>query len=368
MIPPLGATIDGTGRYFRRLQKRWMHEEKVRSLCEWTIPAMAIGTYLGHYDSDTDALYTKTLETALEMGINFIDTSINYRCQRSEKTIGRVLAKLIQLKKLARDEVVISTKGGFIPFLDAPAPSLKKYIEDQFITPGILTADDIVANCHSLAPRFIDNQISTSLRNLNCETVDVYYLHNPETQLPHVGENVFYEKIEKAFHVLEENVDKGKIQYYGLATWNGFRAPVLEALNLNKLYQIAVDVGGADHHFKALQMPYNLAMREASVSLNQKVGDRMLSTLTLANDLGLQVMASSPLLQTQVLQKGDAFFKKIPGNFTPVQKALQFVESKKMITSVMSGIKLLAHLKENMAVLEKENWTPAQLKEITTLL
>lgn len=358
MIPPLGATIDGTKRYFRRVQKKWMHEDKVRSCLEHTVSSLAIGTYMGHYDDETDALLAQTLETGLDLGVNFIDTAINYRCQRSEKVIGRVLNKLIHSKKIARDEVVISTKGGFIPFEGQPAPSLKNYIQQTFIDTGILESSDIVANCHSLSPRYLSHQIQTSLLNLGLDTIDIYYLHNPETQLPHVGADVFYGRMKEAFAVLEEHVEKGKIQYYGIATWNGLRSPshASDALDLVRLNALAKEAGGVGHHFRALQMPFNLNMREG------------IQTIGLAQDLGMEVMTSSPLLQTQVLQKGDAFYKKIPGSFTPAQKALQFVLSQPGITSVMSGIKTLTHLKENMGVLEKAAWNTGQMKEIFSLL
>ena len=58
---------------------------------------------------------------------------------------------------------------------------------------------------------------------MDLECIDVYYIHNPESQLGDVSEPEFYERLSSAFERLEENREQGKLAYYGVATWNGFR-------------------------------------------------------------------------------------------------------------------------------------------------
>ena len=71
-----------------------------------------------------------------------------------------------------------------------------------------------------------------------------------------------------AFAALEKAVGEGKIRIYGTATWNGYRVGPTraEALSLPDLLRLAEEVGGKDHHFRAIQLPYNLAMPEAAVA------------------------------------------------------------------------------------------------------
>jgi aryl-alcohol dehydrogenase-like predicted oxidoreductase len=51
----------------------------------------------------------------LSGGINVIDTAINYRCQKAERTIGAALKTLTRKYKLERDGLFICTKNGYIP-------------------------------------------------------------------------------------------------------------------------------------------------------------------------------------------------------------------------------------------------------------
>ena len=82
-------------------------------------------------------------------------------------------AALVRAGGAAREGVVVATKGGFLPF-DGPAP------------PGLLRPGDLVAGSHCMTPRYLEDQIERSRVNLDLETIDIYYLHNPETQLGEV--------------------------------------------------------------------------------------------------------------------------------------------------------------------------------------
>src|SRR6185369_5286454 len=80
------------------------------------LSSIGIGTYLGDPDDQTDAAYGETLVGAITLGTNVVDTAINYRAQRSERVVGMAIAALIEAGELQRDEVVVCTKGGYIPF------------------------------------------------------------------------------------------------------------------------------------------------------------------------------------------------------------------------------------------------------------
>ena len=85
-------------------------------------------------------------------------------------------------------------------------------------------------------------------------------------------------RILAAFQFLEAQVDAGKIQFYGTATWNGYRVKhgAQDYLSLEELIGLARVAGKGDNHrFRVLQLPYNLAMPEAFLLQNQNllIGD-----------------------------------------------------------------------------------------------
>lgn len=75
--------------------------------------------------------------------------------------------------------------------------------------------------------------------------MDVYYVHNPETQLSEIPRETFHARIREAFGALEEACAEGKLTIYGTATWNGFRvAPEKRGhLSLEELVSAAREAG-----------------------------------------------------------------------------------------------------------------------------
>lgn len=364
-----GATEEGTRQYGEN-HRKWLNADKVRLIGELSVSALALGTYLGNFDDQTDRHYEEALSLALQRGCNFIDTAINYRCQRSERIIGHTLNHLIQKKKIKREQIVVATKGGFIPFDGSPPGNLEAFIKKNYVDTGLAPAEEIVSSCHCLHPAFLQNQIDGSLANLGLETVDLYYLHNPETQLAEIGVDSFYEKMGKAFDLLEENVRRGKIQYYGLATWSAFREPLggAENISLAKLASIALKSGGSSHHLKIIQLPYSFAMLEAVSVHGQKEGEKNVPILPAAASQGISVMTSAPLLQGQILKLPSELTDKMPGDYSLAVKALQFVTSTPSVTSCMVGMKQTKHVEENLAVLGLLNWELPVLQKICDLL
>src|SRR6476660_5870964 len=92
-----------------------------------TVSALGAGTYLGDCTDDEDAAYARTLRAAIALGINLVDTASNYRCQRSERIVGRTLDELFGTGEARRDELIVCTKGGYLAFDAAPPPSRAAY-------------------------------------------------------------------------------------------------------------------------------------------------------------------------------------------------------------------------------------------------
>ena len=176
-----------------------------------------------------------------------------------------------------------------------------------------------------MTPEFLADQIERSRANLGLETIDVFYLHNPETQLGFVPRSEFDARIRRAFQGLEQAVAAGKIRYYGTATWNGYRVKpdAADALNLTRLIEIAREAGGDGHHFRFIQLPFNLGMVEAFVQ-----GSGLLET---AQRAGIAVVASASLLQGRLASNlPDALAEKITGprNRRPARHSVHALDAR----------------------------------------
>ena len=364
-MPIVGhATPEGTSRYRARFLHG--HPEHFRLLQDAWTSSIGLGTYLGDPDDATDQQYAQALAAAVGAGCNLIDTAINYRFQRSERVIGATLERLINDGAIARDEIILCTKGGYVPFDATPPDDASRYVIDTFFRPGILRYDELVAGCHAITPRYLEHQLSASLANLRVETIDGYYLHNPEQQLDEVPREAFHQRLEAAFAYLEQQAAAGRIRWYGTATWHGYRvhAEHRSALQLADLVGIAQRIGGSAHHFRLMQLPYNLAMPEAHTFKNQRVGDELLSPIHAAQRWGISVVASASLLQRRLLQLPPTIQAFLPGLVTDAQRAIQFVRSTPGVAAALVGMKTAAHVEANLALAGLPPLPPEQFGRI----
>lgn len=349
---PGSATAEGTARYGARLAGR-VAAGHFGALDGLAVSTLGIGTYLGREDAETDAAYQDALVRALTLGINVIDTAVNYRHQRSERAIRAALVAAFARGVARRDEVVVATKGGYVAFDGAVPKDPRAWFTRTYLDTGIVDPGDMAGGIHCIAPRYLAHQVERSRANLGLETLDVYYVHNPESQLEAVARPDFLRRIRAAFEALEQAVRDGKLRRYGTATWNGYReepgAP--GHLSLEELVGAAREVGGADHHFRVLQVPYNLAMPEAFVRANQTVGGALVPLAEAARRLGVYVMASASILQGQLARGLPPMVAAVlPGLTTDAQRALQFVRSTPGIGTALVGMKSPAHVEENARV------------------
>ena len=324
------ATAQGTARYRERFANAHFREEQGLSLS-----SIGIGTYLGNADEATDLNYTNAVVRAVQLGVNVVDTAANYRFQRSERAIGDALQILANEHGIARDELVICTKGGYLPFDGAPPRNLREYFHETFVEPGIASYEDVVGGSHCMTPSYLQSQIDQSLRNMKLECVDVYYIHNPESQLEHVSDGEFYRRLRLAFERLEQNRAQGKLTYYGVATWNGFRTADDSGNHhaLVRMVELAREIGGEQHGFRFIQLPLNLAMPEAITIKNEVIEGESLTIVHAAQRLGITVVVSASLLQGRIDPKS----------------AIQFVRSTPGITTALIGMSRVEHVDDNVA-------------------
>jgi len=353
------ALADGTLKF---AQSHPAAKEHWRSALGVTLSSVGMGSYLGKWDDATDAQVAAAVRSAMKRGVNVIDCAINYRFQRAERSLGRGIKAAIDAGEIARDQILICTKGGYLSFENEPPSNAAEWFDQTFVESGIATFDDLVDDSHCMTPAYLRHQVDRSRANFGVETLDVYYVHNPEGQLPHVGEKEFYRRLTAAFAQLEISAGEGKIGVYGVATWNGFRQiQGRDRLSLERVVACAREAGGEKHRFKVVQLPLNLAMPEALLVPTQEIGGKGQPFLMAAQALGVTVFTSVPLLQGQLLGKlPEPVRAKFPGLTTDAARAIQFARSAPGVTAPLVGMKSDAHINENLAVVAVPPLTQAQ--------
>ena len=346
------ATKDGTKRFVARSASRAEFRRQLPR--DLSVSALGVGTYLGDCTDADDAAYMSAIRAAIAAGVNVIDTAINYRCQRSERAVGRAVADAIGANEAARDELVLCTKGGYVAFDNAPPETREAYdawLERELFDTNIVDRKELVRGGHCIAPKFLARQLARSRTNLGVDAIDLYYVHNPEEQLLAVDHVTFRQRMRAAFVLLEERAATGEIAGYGCATWTGFRVPPehRQHLSLAALVGLAREVGGTLHHFRAVQLPVNLAMPEAARIPTQMLGRHLVPLLEAADALGVAVVASAPLMQGRLTEGLPAEMRELlPGCSTDAQRALRFTASLPAVRTVLAGMRRREHVTENI--------------------
>lgn len=309
---------------------------------------IAIGTHLGEMTEADSQLYRVSLREALVSGINFIDTAINYRGMKSERDVDKALKALIHEEKaLDREALIVSTKAGIIPG-DIDAQLMPKdYLQKVLLEPGIIRTTDIQTAGHQrhvLTPSYYQFAIQKSREHLHLETIDIHYIHNPEISMTILGADAFYKKLAPLFDFYEEQVSRGSLQFYGMATWEAFLVPQDDPsyISMEKVIRVAESVRGLAHHFRFIQMPYHLGKPNAANMKNQEVRGELRTPLEAANELGLITTVSAPLAQAaafSITQKPEDY--------------LGFVLKTEGVHAAMVGMKHAHHVRENLRLVRQ---------------
>jgi aryl-alcohol dehydrogenase-like predicted oxidoreductase len=141
---------------------------------EQGLGCMGMSEFYGATD-ETESL--ATLDRALELGIDFFDTSDAYGPYKNEQLLGKAF-------RTRRDEVIIATK---FAIRRDPSDPTKRSIDGR--------------------PEYVREACDASLRRLGIERIDLYYQHRVDTSVP----------IEDTVGAMSELVQAGKVRYLGLS-------------------------------------------------------------------------------------------------------------------------------------------------------
>ncbi len=342
------ATAEGTQKF---AQNSGINQANFKEFEKLTLSNVGIGTYLGEPNDRTDELVKNAIKQSVASGVNVIDTAINYRSQKAERSVGKAISELTQEGKILRDQLFLSTKNGYVTNDADVQQGFWEYVKEEYAQKGVLKEGDVTSGYHCMTLTYLSDQLDRSLKNLDVECVDLMYLHNAvEGQIKDVSKEQFLENLKSVFELYEQKRDEGKIKFYGMATWECFRVTKdnPQYLSLEKTVEMAKKIGGEEHGFRFIQLPFNLYYDQALLGKTQTLGIDSMSVLEAAARLGIGVFTSVPLMQGRLLQPG-----AMPEflDLKPSLRALQFIRSSPGVLAPLIGQKSPEHVSENLEIM-----------------
>ena len=214
-----------------------------------------------------------TLHKALDLGINFWDTADMYANGENEKLISKVLVP-------NRDKIFIATKFGFRQKKESPAFSgvPQTYVDGS--------------------PAYVKQAVEKSLKRLNIETIDLYYSHRVDPNVP----------VEETVGAMAELVAEGKIRYIGLSE--------ASAESLRRACRV--------HPIAALQSEYSVLTRDVEGEI-----------LNTCRELNISLIPYSPLARgiiTATLNGNDSLAENDWRRTLPRLDAAHWENNKKLVS------------------------------------
>jgi aryl-alcohol dehydrogenase-like predicted oxidoreductase len=295
------------------------------------VSTVGLGTmvHAGHFGPMKDSESLSAIETALDLGVNFIDTSDAYGAGYSETLLGNAL-------KGKRDKVIIATKGGNVMV----GPNKGKRIFE---------------------PDYISGVLDDSLKRLQIDYIDLYQLHNPTVDVIEKG---------AVWEVLERAKQAGKIRHYGVS------------INTMEEGVAAVKNGRTE----TIQVEYNLLAQEPAETifpLAEQANVGIIARVPLKRGIltGKLTLADESRFQGEDVRarsfKGEAFAKELAKaaqlDFlvhgpvkTMVQAAIAFCVAHPAVSVVIPGARNQQQMRENAAGADIEI-PPDDLKKVADL-
>lgn len=343
------ASSDGTQKF---IVDSGANQDNFKNFESLYLSNVGIGTYLGDADAKTDELVTNAVKQSILSGVNVIDTAINYRSQKAERSVGKAISELIEDGKITRNQIFISSKNGYLTNDADVKLDFWEYVKEEYSKNGVIQEGDVTSGYHCMTIPYLSDQLDRSLKNLNLECIDLIYLHNAvEGQIKDVSKEKFLENLKSVFKLYEQKRKEGKIKFYGMATWECFRVEPdnPQYLSLEETVNMAKEVGGENHGFRFIQLPYNMNYDQALLAKNQLIGTEHVSILESAVRLGIGVFTSVPFMQGRLLQPG-----VMPEfhDLKPSLRALQFIRSTPGVLAPLVGQKSTEHVSENLEIMK----------------
>jgi len=296
------------------------------------VSALCFGT-MSFGDTADETVSAAMFRRCLDAGINFFDCANVYAGGESERILGRLIAGM-------RDELVITSKVG--------------------------SASGSGPNTAGMARRNIMLEVERSLKRLNTDRIDVYFIHKWDPMTP----------IEQAVRALDDLVREGKILYPAVSNWAAWQ--VMKALGVSAAEGLA--------RFEVMQPMYNLVKRQAEVEIlplaqSESIGVIPYSPLGGGLLTGKYTTETRPehgrIVENEMYSAryGPARYYQIAEAFSahasargqhPVTLAVAWVMSNPAVTAPIIGARNVAQLEPSLAAAEHK-LTPDEYDAITSL-
>ncbi len=323
------------------------------------LSSLGVGTFPGAPTDEVNEAYVEIVARALTHGINVIDTGAHYRYGKSALAVGAGLRRALAAG-ITREQVFLVSKGGFLSFPEGKPADLSAWFAQEIVAKGLGKNEDLT-QMHCISPAYIAWQLEVSRRLMGVETLDAFLIDQPEVHIPAIGKEALNKKLLAVFEVLENAVKLGRLRYYGITTFQGFRVETDNLLfqSLTSLLGLAEKAARkvgqseqAKHHFKLVQMPFNQVMQEGFTRFSQATGqDNVASTIQAAHQLGVYLMASHSLFKGKLATVAvDAVLQSMPLLANDAQRAMQFNRSTPGVGTSLVGVSTPAHLDDMLTV------------------
>ena len=303
---------------------------KVSAFCLGTMNYGGKG-FFGHMGNLDQQAVDEQIKTAVQAGVNFIDTANIYSNGLSEEMIGQGIRNL----GLDRDDLVLATKVR------------------GSMGPG--------ENDRGLSRKHILREVEGSLRRLKTEYIDLYQIHTSDPMTP----------VEETINVLDELVISGKIRYFGasnMAAWHLMKA-------------LAYSDKTHRNKFVSLQANYSLDTRDVEREIIPLLNDQRLGLMVWSPLSGgllsgkykrsldhvdgrLATFPFKPFNEQRAYDVLDVLYPMAEGKgVTVAQIALAWLLHQPIVSSVIIGATKISQLQENLHAMDLK-LSPEELQQL----
>ena len=277
------------------------------------VPWIVLGTAELEMEQKPNALtLNQVITSAIQNGIQVIDTASNYYEGQAELVIGKTLADLA--KSLHTDNIYVFTKVG--------------QLTNKEMNDNAACGRGIQGEHWCFDADYVEMSIKRSISRLRVSQLDGVYLHNPEDSANSESSMAIIKRLAPLFESLYV---KGLIKYWGVASWSGFYryADDPGSIQLAEIDRF-LSSNYKSHHFKLIQSPMGLWNLDTFLTKFQITFDKEITSMTLlesVNTLGMDLFLSSPYYGGHYLAptKVDSILSPAQNNLLECQSALKSI-------------------------------------------
>lgn len=305
----------------------------------------------GVLDREGEAEGLRTLEVAIDNGVNFFDTADAYSMGRSEELLGQAV-------RGRRDQMVIATKGGsrFSPLWKGVVDSRSLLVPLRKVLRPFKRYFNLLRHTqkqYDYSPVHLRKALEDSLKRLGTDYIDLYQLYNPLPADIEAGEFI---------ETLEAFKQEGKIRYYGIACRDANDA--LLCLKYPGISAVQIVVSLAD------QKAIGGIIEQISAQGVGVIAREPLAQGFLTADTGRTLAEQSARHLSDIRsreERSKQFEFLVRSDRTLAQAAMQFSLQVPGVSTVIPGMVTLEELREDMAALSAAPLSADELQRIANL-